>query len=1175
MNSLVFRLVLAILAAITLHSRALAEDIDLYAGAGSSSAPNVLFYLDNSSNWSNNAQAWSYSDVLAKCASYPGAAKATCQGYVYKVFCDAALPCSGNPSLVQGQVEVRALKLVLDELVCSPIISGTTALNINVGLMMFNTAVNSVDSNSVLPGYIRHEVKPLDSSQCADDNVRTSIIADLINIDAKIQSPDFKGASSAEYGAGLYEAFKYFGGWSRPDLVASGTGGTAGSPMSATGFGPTRYSVKNDLEDVNAFTDTSARVTYKSPINGANSCGKNFIILIGNTWPNQEYGTNTNAAPNPTNTLMSRLGYNPGAQLYPVPLRNAEKTDVRFADEWTKFLYSTDVSDIDGKQNVETFTIDVYNKSQDAKQAKLLQTMAAVGRGNAPDGYAGGYFSVGGDLQALIDALKKTLTQIASVNSVFASAALPVSVNAQGTFLNQVFMGVFRPQQDAYQRWAGNMKQYKLALSGNALFLADANGDPAVETTNGFIDNCRSSYWTADSGTYWKSVTGTESSCGTAANRKYSDAPDGPIVERGGSGQMLRNLGHAARNIQTCADKYCTSLVDFNSAVNIPSTGLSKGTDGATLVKWARGENVGDGSGTFDSTTGNLVTTTYSTTDPSTSPATVTAGPTTRPTVHGEVVHSRPLAVNYGSGGTNDIVVFYGAGDGMLHAVNGNQTGTGAGNELWAFIAPEHWGGTASDATATTTWNLLDRVRSNFPLIKFPGVTATGAAPKTYFFDGSIGGYQEVSGSAVSKLWIYPTLRRGGRAVYAFDATSKPGIGSQPTLLWKFSSSDNANLGQTWSTPVPIRVKLGTATTTLVTFGAGYDNCEDGAATECDGVTQGRGVFVMDAQYGKAVNSRFFDPGPTAGRFAADMTAVDTNRDGFIDVLYAVDTRGNIWRINTTDPDKSYAAYNSVDEWPMNKIATVSDWTTAKERRKFMYAPSVVMLGTQATVLVGTGDREKPLASGSAALVDNRFYGIRDDITKTGKIFVADPTATDSATAAAAAAAETLADAVTVVKGSGTDDELASTGQLTKVNDVAPVNAQELKPRGWYRNLYSTAEPYEQVVTAPLTIGGQTYFSTFQAQTSTNKCSLGTGRAYKVDFQTGGISRNSDGELVPDTYKSEGIPPSPVGGLVSIDGKKIPFCIGCAGPTVLSPSKIVPKVRPDRKPVYRYQKIDS
>ena len=84
--------------------------------------------------------------------------------------------------------------------------------------------------------------------------------------------------------------------------------------------------------------------------------------------------------------------------------------------------------------------------------------------------------------------------------------------------------------------------------------------------------------------------------------------------------------------------------------------------------------------------------------------------------------------------------------------------------ELWGFIAPEHW-------------SALDRVRTNSPLIAYPSTPSFTPAPqpKSYFFDGSIGGYQERTATSVNKLWIYPTMRRGGRSVYAFDVTNRPG----------------------------------------------------------------------------------------------------------------------------------------------------------------------------------------------------------------------------------------------------------------------------------------------------------------------------------------------------------------------------------------------------------------
>jgi type IV pilus assembly protein PilY1 len=37
----------------------------------------------------------------------------------------------------------------------------------------------------------------------------------------------------------------------------------------------------------------------------------------------------------------------------------------------------------------------------------------------------------------------------------------------------------------------------------------------------------------------------------------------------------------------------------------------------------------------------------------------------------------------------------------------------------------------------------------------------------------------------------------------------------------------------------------------------------------------------------------------------------------------------------------------------------------------------------------------------------------------------------------------------------------------------------------------------------------------------------------------------------------------------------VPFVIGGSGPTVLSPTKVTPAVKPHRKPIYRYQRIDG
>ena len=239
-----------------------AEDIDIYSGvSGGGSEPNVLFFIDNTSNWSAANQKWTKISVKSKCNALTDSfQKSTCLNYADQIF-------GTNADLVQGQIELRALKLVLNELVCK---SGAK-IKVNAGIMLLNDA-GSVDSKSVVSGYIRHRIAPLDTSQCS------IVLADLDNIDNNITSDKFKGPSSAEYGTALYEAFKYFGGWTNPSGSLTAT---PGSIESATGFGPIRYSLAIDEEDPKAFVD-SGKTTYLSPIGGAAACGKNYIVLIGN-----------------------------------------------------------------------------------------------------------------------------------------------------------------------------------------------------------------------------------------------------------------------------------------------------------------------------------------------------------------------------------------------------------------------------------------------------------------------------------------------------------------------------------------------------------------------------------------------------------------------------------------------------------------------------------------------------------------------------------------------------------------------------------------------------------------------------------------------------------------------------------------------------------------------------
>ena len=58
--------------------------------------------------------------------------------------------------------------------------------------------------------------------------------------------------------------------------------------------------------------------------------------------------------------------------------------------------------------------------------------------------------------------MNNIFSQIKTKDSAFASVSLPLSVSTQGTYLNQLYVGMFRPDGLTRPRWFGNLKQYRL-----------------------------------------------------------------------------------------------------------------------------------------------------------------------------------------------------------------------------------------------------------------------------------------------------------------------------------------------------------------------------------------------------------------------------------------------------------------------------------------------------------------------------------------------------------------------------------------------------------------------------------------------------------------------------------------------------------------------------------------
>ncbi len=289
---------------------------------------------------------------------------------------------------------------------------------------------------------------------------------------------------------------------------------------------------------------------YRSPGVG---CARNHIIYLANGSP----ADNNNKCAGAVAAARTRT---PRESAFRSPKMSSNTDEANWVDEFAAFFNG--VADLDGiiegAQNITTHTIAVTGASSDGNFPNFIRWIARQG---------GGLYQEAQNSDQIIVAITKILNQIRASNSVFSSASLPVSANTQGTYLNQVYIGMFRPDGNALPRWVGNLKQYQFLYDAqtDSLQLADANKFPAVSSTTGFIDSTRRASGLIRS-SFWINVE-------AASSGKYarSDMPDGEKVEKGGVAQLLRESylsSASARRIYTCDGYSCGSDVDLASAGN-------------------------------------------------------------------------------------------------------------------------------------------------------------------------------------------------------------------------------------------------------------------------------------------------------------------------------------------------------------------------------------------------------------------------------------------------------------------------------------------------------------------------------------------------------------------------------------------------------------------------------
>lgn len=208
-------------------------------------------------------------------------------------------------------------------------------------------------------------------------------------------------------------------------------------------------------------------------------------------------------------------------------------------------------------------------------------------------------------------------------------------------------------------------------------------------------------------------------------------------------------------------------------------------------------------------------------------------------------------------------VVYTGANDGMLHAFNAE-----TGVELFAYV----------------------------PAAVYSGLNRLTASSYThrYFVDGNAYvGDAYMGATPAWKTVLLGTLGGGGKSVFALDITDPVNF-SESDVLWEFTDAD---LGYVHGQAKIARLNDGSWAAII---GNGYNGNSDRAW-----------LFIVDLQTGALIKKIPTNASTSNGLFTPAL--VDTNGDKIIDVVYAGDLRGNVWKFDLSQSDSTQwdVAYKS------------------------------------------------------------------------------------------------------------------------------------------------------------------------------------------------------------------------------------------------------------------------
>ncbi len=404
-----------------------------------------------------------------------------------------------------------------------------------------------------------------------------------------------------------------------------------------------------------------------------------------------------------------------------------------YMDDVAAYFYANDMrvanDKTDAVQNVTTYTVGFMATT--ASRLLLINTSnngnGNINLSNSADAEYGKYHfdatSANGLSQAILDAVNSIISRTSS----FTAPVVPVTRTTSG---DKIYMAFFKPLEENF--WEGNVTKFGL------------NANNEIIGSDGYSATWPNGSMRDDATPYWATIDWADTSKSNGIHNS--------------SRKIYTYLG-AVKNLTDTANRFAADnhnltamMLGHPSDISVngnPVSGKEK------VINYIRGADVLDEDADTDVDEN-------------------------RPFITGDVLHSEPLVFTYEyANNSAKTLVFFGANDGMLHAVldeidpdvNVSGDEINRGTEAWAFIPPDQ----------------LNRLK--YILEGNSHRDYVDSSPKIYFHDVDEDG--QVDSGDGDRVILVCGQRKGGSSYFALDVTEP----DAPKYLWRIGSANDAVTG--------------------------------------------------------------------------------------------------------------------------------------------------------------------------------------------------------------------------------------------------------------------------------------------------------------------------------------------------------------------------------------------